>query len=396
MGGSAAWLRRAGRARPATTLVLGLDTLGAGEPRVLDRRGAAAGRAHYRDEDVELADRGAAAGLPRRCGRRLDRPDPRPLRGPARDLALSVSRTAASPNYHVPTDTPRPRRLGQSVDGLASRRGWRRAGRSLTPGQPRPAERSKHPRHPGSSAISQPVGGARSTIGQSHAGRLAARERPAHAARPAGQLRDAVRSRGAARRRDPRPDRPPQPERPVDLDGGAVAVAVQLDRRHTAAGQRPVVLEVAEEVEDLLGGRRDERFGLDVGRHRLVVACHVFTLRPGDATMARLNHDDSAFESLMVRLDHPMFLVTTSGGGERAGCLVGFAAQTQHRSGAIPGLYLGQEPHLPGRRSRRVHGGDLVPGGSRRHRRALRRRDGRRHGQVRRRGLARRSRRACP
>ena len=44
--------------------------------------------------------------------------------------------------------------------------------------------------------------------------------------------------------------------------------------------------------------------------------------------MPRLNHDDSAFGSLMGRLDHPMFLVTTAGGGERAGCLVGFAAQT--------------------------------------------------------------------
>jgi flavin reductase (DIM6/NTAB) family NADH-FMN oxidoreductase RutF len=39
--------------------------------------------------------------------------------------------------------------------------------------------------------------------------------------------------------------------------------------------------------------------------------------------------DDSAFQSLLGRLDHPMFIVTTVGrGGERAGCLIGFATQT--------------------------------------------------------------------
>jgi flavin reductase (DIM6/NTAB) family NADH-FMN oxidoreductase RutF len=39
--------------------------------------------------------------------------------------------------------------------------------------------------------------------------------------------------------------------------------------------------------------------------------------------------DDSAFQSLLGRLDHPMLIVTTMGrGGERAGCLVGFATQT--------------------------------------------------------------------
>jgi flavin reductase (DIM6/NTAB) family NADH-FMN oxidoreductase RutF len=38
--------------------------------------------------------------------------------------------------------------------------------------------------------------------------------------------------------------------------------------------------------------------------------------------------DDSAFQSLVGRLDYPMLLVTTAGGGERAGCLVGFATQT--------------------------------------------------------------------
>jgi flavin reductase (DIM6/NTAB) family NADH-FMN oxidoreductase RutF len=38
--------------------------------------------------------------------------------------------------------------------------------------------------------------------------------------------------------------------------------------------------------------------------------------------------DDSAFQSLIGRLDYPMFVVTTCGRGERAGCLVGFATQT--------------------------------------------------------------------
>jgi flavin reductase (DIM6/NTAB) family NADH-FMN oxidoreductase RutF len=34
-----------------------------------------------------------------------------------------------------------------------------------------------------------------------------------------------------------------------------------------------------------------------------------------------------AFESIVGRLDYPMFVVTTSVGEERAGCLVGFATQ---------------------------------------------------------------------
>jgi flavin reductase (DIM6/NTAB) family NADH-FMN oxidoreductase RutF len=38
--------------------------------------------------------------------------------------------------------------------------------------------------------------------------------------------------------------------------------------------------------------------------------------------------DDRAFQSLAGRLDYPMFIATTIGAGERAGCLVGFATQT--------------------------------------------------------------------
>jgi flavin reductase (DIM6/NTAB) family NADH-FMN oxidoreductase RutF len=36
----------------------------------------------------------------------------------------------------------------------------------------------------------------------------------------------------------------------------------------------------------------------------------------------------AAFQSLVGRLDVPMFIVTAAGAGERAGCLIGFATQT--------------------------------------------------------------------
>jgi flavin reductase (DIM6/NTAB) family NADH-FMN oxidoreductase RutF len=38
--------------------------------------------------------------------------------------------------------------------------------------------------------------------------------------------------------------------------------------------------------------------------------------------------DDAAFQSLVGRLDYPMLIVTTAAGGERAGCLIGFATQS--------------------------------------------------------------------
>jgi flavin reductase (DIM6/NTAB) family NADH-FMN oxidoreductase RutF len=39
--------------------------------------------------------------------------------------------------------------------------------------------------------------------------------------------------------------------------------------------------------------------------------------------------DDAAFQSIVGRLDHPMFIVTTVGSdGERSGCLVGFQTQS--------------------------------------------------------------------
>jgi flavin reductase (DIM6/NTAB) family NADH-FMN oxidoreductase RutF len=34
------------------------------------------------------------------------------------------------------------------------------------------------------------------------------------------------------------------------------------------------------------------------------------------------------FQAIVASLDYPMYIVTTAGGGERAGCLVGFATQS--------------------------------------------------------------------
>jgi flavin reductase (DIM6/NTAB) family NADH-FMN oxidoreductase RutF len=45
---------------------------------------------------------------------------------------------------------------------------------------------------------------------------------------------------------------------------------------------------------------------------------------------------DQAFQSIVGRLDYPMFVVTTAVGDERAGCLVGFATQ----SSIDPGRFL--------------------------------------------------------
>lgn len=41
--------------------------------------------------------------------------------------------------------------------------------------------------------------------------------------------------------------------------------------------------------------------------------------------------DGAAFETLVSTFDYPMFVVTTSGGGKLAGCLVGFATQVSIR-----------------------------------------------------------------
>jgi hypothetical protein len=110
MGGMAAWMRspEARGLDPERTLVLGLDTLGAGEPAVLAAEGPPR-RQRYRAADLAWADRGAArAGLP---------PPRRFTIGGWTDpvLALEAGLPAISlvsvrgsgfTNYHLPTDTP--------------------------------------------------------------------------------------------------------------------------------------------------------------------------------------------------------------------------------------------------------------------------------------------------
>ena len=107
MGGMAAWLRGA-QLDPATTLVLGLDTLGAGEPLVVSAEGSLRPW-RYRERDLAWADRGAdRAGLPRpqrvQLGGWTD-----PLLAVHAGLpAVSIlsARDGWFTNYHQPTDTP--------------------------------------------------------------------------------------------------------------------------------------------------------------------------------------------------------------------------------------------------------------------------------------------------
>jgi Peptidase family M28 len=107
MGGMAAWLGTQSL-EPARTLVLGLDTLGAGEPAVLAAEGPPL-RQRYRPQDLDWADRGAAhSGLaaPRRftIGGWTD-PVLALLAGlPA--ISLVSVREGGFTNYHLPTDTP--------------------------------------------------------------------------------------------------------------------------------------------------------------------------------------------------------------------------------------------------------------------------------------------------
>jgi hypothetical protein len=109
MGGMAAWLRaERERLDPRSTLVLGLDTLGAEEPIVARAEGSIVPW-RYRPADLEWADRGAArAGVarPRRVqlGGWTD-----PLLAVHAGLpAVSVLSARGNwfTNYHQPTDTP--------------------------------------------------------------------------------------------------------------------------------------------------------------------------------------------------------------------------------------------------------------------------------------------------
>lgn len=109
MGGMAAWMREHGRRLdPATTLVLGLDTLGGGEPMVASAEGPL-WRVRYRPEDLELADQGArAAGqpLPRRfrVGGYTDPALARIAGLPT--VSLLSLRGNGFNDYHLPSDTP--------------------------------------------------------------------------------------------------------------------------------------------------------------------------------------------------------------------------------------------------------------------------------------------------
>ena len=109
MGGMRAWLAADGPALDrSSTLVLGLDTLGASEPAVVSGEGGARTQ-RYPVADLELADRGAArAGMdaPRRwrIGGWTD-----PVLAVHRGFrAVSVVSKAEGgfPNYHLPSDTP--------------------------------------------------------------------------------------------------------------------------------------------------------------------------------------------------------------------------------------------------------------------------------------------------
>lgn len=99
MGGMAAWLRAAAL-DPASTLVLGLDTLGAGEPCVVAAEGPPR-TVRYRDDDLALVP----AEVPRaRIGGWTD-PVLALFAGlPA--ISLVSMRDGAFTNYHLPTDTP--------------------------------------------------------------------------------------------------------------------------------------------------------------------------------------------------------------------------------------------------------------------------------------------------
>ncbi|HYI36862.1 MAG TPA: M20/M25/M40 family metallo-hydrolase [Thermoleophilaceae bacterium] len=109
MGGMAAWMAdQGGRLDPETTLVLGLDTLGAGEPMVCSAEGPL-WRVAYRPEDLVLADKGAEAvgeSAPRRfrIGGYTD-PALARLAGLPTVSLLSLRGNVFN-DYHLPSDTP--------------------------------------------------------------------------------------------------------------------------------------------------------------------------------------------------------------------------------------------------------------------------------------------------
>ena len=104
-----AWLRAEGAGLdPERTLVLGMDTLGAGEPAVVREEGPFRPE-RYRPLDLERADRGAKrAGLRRPRRMRLGAWTDPILAVHAGLPAVSIVSVngSAFTNYHLPTDTP--------------------------------------------------------------------------------------------------------------------------------------------------------------------------------------------------------------------------------------------------------------------------------------------------
>jgi hypothetical protein len=109
MGGTAAWLREEGaKLDPATTLVLGLDTLGAGDPVVTAQEGGLV-PIRFRDQDLSWADAGAtAAGLPAPERARVPGwTDPAlTLLAGLPSISLLSMRDGLFTEYHLPSDTP--------------------------------------------------------------------------------------------------------------------------------------------------------------------------------------------------------------------------------------------------------------------------------------------------
>lgn len=100
MGGAAAFLRAARhQLGPATTLVVGLDQIGAGDAHVLTGEGPP-GLASYRDADLRLA-----GGTPRFHAAAWTDPILAVFAGlPA--ISIVGVKDGGFPNYHLPTDTP--------------------------------------------------------------------------------------------------------------------------------------------------------------------------------------------------------------------------------------------------------------------------------------------------
>ena len=107
MVGMIAWMRREGRSLDrSSTLFLGLDTLGAGEPVVATHEGWTA---RYRERDLALAHRGAArAGQPGPKGFGLGTSSDPIIAKHAGFPALSIlsQKDGALRNLHLPDDRP--------------------------------------------------------------------------------------------------------------------------------------------------------------------------------------------------------------------------------------------------------------------------------------------------